>query len=169
MAEIAESHKTFAQLVAAGVSEMRAAARCGLTPGAARAIMRSPLFKALVQKERTDLVGPILERTRKILEEAVPDAIQTIVDLSKTAKTESVRKSAAESILSWAGAIPKEEKVEAGLTVIIEGEAAARLQGLAQMMSVIDVVPTAAQTIALIQQREELADGDDEGSISGVG
>lgn len=160
MSEATEQQKTFAQLVAAGVPEMKAAGQCGLSPNAARVVMRSPLFKALVEKERTVLVGPLLERTRKILEEAVPEALQTIVALSKTAKTESVRFNAAQAILSWTKAIPREEKAEGGITVIIEGEAAGRLQALARMMPAIDIVPTAVETIAMIQRREAEDDGE---------
>lgn len=155
MPELAEDQKTMAQLVAAGVSPLKAAAQVGMTPSAARVVMRSPLFNALVEKHRAEILGPLIERTKKMLEEAVPDAVQTIIELSKTARQEAVRFNAAKAVLDWTKAVPKDEKLEAGLTIIIEGEAAANLRQLGAMLPAIDIVPTATEVILQLPNRED--------------
>lgn len=135
-----DKSETLAEMVARGIPGMKAAAQLGLSPAAAKAVLSSPLHKALVEKYQGDKLQSIEKQLQDKLEEALPDLIDAAIYLATHAKAETTRLKAIELCAKWSGKVKAEDqKNETLITVVIEGEAATRLQALDDTLRTIEL------------------------------
>lgn len=131
-----EHQQTLAELAARGEDPIKAAASMGLTPAAAQAIVRSPFFKALVEKYRAREAKGDLDVARFEKRRLSREALQRMEQRAKDPKTPANVAAQIDKFLAELDPElkPPVERQDTGITIVIEGEAAVRLEKLAAVI-----------------------------------
>jgi hypothetical protein len=146
--------KTLAELVAGGMEPMVAAASMGIAPEAAKTIVKSPLFQALVEKNQT---SKALTLVQDLVDQETEASIRILAQLRDDPKTPAAARIAAcKEIISRSSKLRQEgPKEAAGITIVIEGDAAVRLDKMAAYIDTMPAVPSALEVVGRVE-REKL-------------